>query len=432
MIRSDMRQKVRDQGFADTAEFSDASINLLINQVNREVEGSHPDWPHSRASLPTTVVLAAGVSSITLAANVNKVRAVFAPDGASLTYLPLDDFLSVRSQGATVGDNPAVYTISGTVINTAQKRLMLYPLTDSDSAGAYEIWYSEEIEDLASDSDVPRFSASHHWVIVNGVIAKLQAQVFGEDDPKAVQAKANYEKSLAAMKADLLADELDKADSVGVRGTAANLMQVLRDMGFSGLGNRRLMDVLNDAASMIVSKFDFQFSQTGPVNVTLAANASTVTLPAGFAKVQSLVDPAQNWELVPVSAATLIDRESSSANNIRGVPEIYSVWGSALGVPQLRVWPIPSSATTLKLWYSRIPGTVDSRTDTFDWPVHHLRPLILGAAIIATDYVDKDMSAKKRSWQEEFEHSVSLMQMDLSEPHLNNPYFIEPSAEDRY
>jgi hypothetical protein len=446
MTIADIITAVRAKGFEDSVEIPDATILRWINTARRDIYAAVPKAPFVRSASPATLTVVNGTDSYTLDASVNRIISLNAPSSQGYreaSYLELPDFLARRSQGdpgSSSLSRLSYYTVTRS--DEAGVYIKVWPTPTASEAGSWEVWHTSTAADLiVSDSlDIP---VKYTNVIIDLAVGVGNTEYFDVDDPTVATAIQEGEKALSAMVADLEIEEMSKTDIIDTPGTVTHMVAQLREMGFKNLGNKILINCLNDSLYRVASRRAWGFLESGPVNVTVESGSSEVTgLPIDFLKPKRLYNPSTHSRLEATLAEELFD--DNNGYTATGVPVSYAKWGfksqtlvkpdttTTTGMaPGLRVYPTPSTDTTLQLVYYRKPTTLVNPTDVVDFPPHHQEVVVLGAAVKACDYIS-EMANRKEDFERSFNERIQEMIDDVQQDNLDMQGHIYATDEEYY
>lgn len=166
MNRSEIRARVRAlTNIYSTALLSDAQINEVVNEVHLELCGSF-QWPFTVQS--TTVSVVAGTSTYALPAGTLSVLMVSRTGNVSeFRHLNAISVFDADVLPDTSANWPRYYTVEN-------GSLTLYP---APAAGEdLTVRYTEQVDAIDDDADVPPFADEFHPVYAYATAARLLAE----------------------------------------------------------------------------------------------------------------------------------------------------------------------------------------------------------------------------------------------------------------
>lgn len=135
--------------------------------------------------------------------------------------------------------------------------------------------------------------------------------------------------------------------------------------------DEELMAWINEAAKDIARRTE-ALRTTDTIAVTIPATVY-YNLPADVVRVHrvefTMDDSTQIYRLQPINVPNA-DSIGWMNQDATGIPEYFFTWGfsGTLGTPQLYVYPKPSMAGELKVWYYRLPVAADTGDDLIEIP----------------------------------------------------------------
>lgn len=196
------------------------------------------------------------------------------------------------------------------------------------------------------------------------------------------------------------------------------ILSVLNDHGFTDTSTTRKVEVINDTIYDICSREPWPFLEK---SVTLTFNGSSGTptnQPTDFRAVLTVINPSTGRAVKPERLDDFIEAYGSQLTST-GDP-ICWYWEADV----LKVWPIPSSTTTLLVKYLANPTEV---TDTsvesaIIIPKRHHRAIVLGAVYKLYDMED-DVELSSR-FEQNYEKRLVTMRDDLWKKQYQVPDYI--------
>lgn len=189
MNRGVIRDNVRLTTLLESTSVSTAELDALIDQVNYEI-GAAAKWPF----LQTSSTISTTVSGATYALPTDFWY------GAKLIDVDNDvelELLSAEQAFKLYGDGLGSTTTTATEFWLWGTNIQLYPLPSAIDADRYKLYYYKTISVFANDAAVPQFDAAFHWLLVDGVKAKLwEREEYWE---QAERSRINYERRLNDM-----------------------------------------------------------------------------------------------------------------------------------------------------------------------------------------------------------------------------------------
>ena len=132
-----------------------------------------------------------------------------------------------------------------------------------------------------------------------------------------------------------------------------------------------LMTWLNEAAKDIARRTE-SLRTTDTVTVTVPATVY-YNMPADVVRVHrvefTMDDSNQIYRLQPINVPNA-DSIGWMNQDAEGIPEYFFTWGfsGTLGTPQLYIYPKPSMAGELKIWYYRLPTAATDPANNIEVP----------------------------------------------------------------
>jgi hypothetical protein len=179
---------------------------------------------------------------------------------------------------------------------------------------------------------------------------------------------------------------------------------------------------LNSAMHEVEGAFDWPWLWEGPINITIAAGANTITFPTDFVKIHSLKDldhlaKIKFWNRHKFTR--LIQDETDT-----GLIEIYTL----IGLNQVQFWRVPVVQTRLMLIYQGSTPDMVNTTDVpitgaQNWPLMMHYPIVQRAASIALQAENEEERAKTA--QDEFDRALLRCMAKFSQEQLDEPSTVE-------
>lgn len=162
--------------------------------------------------------------------------------------------------------------------------------------------------------------------------------------------------------------------------TLNELIQSMRNHGFTDIDSATLTELLNDAYEDVWGREAWPF-RDGQTTENTAAGTATLTLPADFGKAVSLVIDDLALNLIPKRLDEL-EHQFSGDLTYQGLPMYYYFIGSTL-----KLYPVPDGVYTVTISYVKSFTPLVNGTDTPALPSNH-RVVLLGALASAYDMED--------------------------------------------
>lgn len=173
----------------ESQSISDTEINDMINAVMNEI-GVAARWPFLQTS--TTISTTAATQTYALPADFNYGSHVTDADNDS----PLE-VLSADQGWHLYGDGTGTTATTATSFWLWGTNIYLYPVPSAIDANRYTLWYYKTVTELATDGASPEWDAGFHWMVVDGVKAKLWERE--EYFEQAERSRLNYTRQLNMM-----------------------------------------------------------------------------------------------------------------------------------------------------------------------------------------------------------------------------------------
>ncbi len=178
-IETQVRYNVHDTGEVGRQIYTDAVLDTIINEVQREINSM--TWAVEASSSITTV---ASTAFYALPTNlIAPVRVTYTDSASVITSLMEESERSVIEnmpdfQRNSVGKPTRYFIRQKKTSGATQLEAGLIPLPNSSSTGTLTMDYVVQTTDLSSDSDIPfnglRYLYPYHMTIVYGVTLRLK------------------------------------------------------------------------------------------------------------------------------------------------------------------------------------------------------------------------------------------------------------------
>lgn len=189
MNRGEIRDNIRLTTLLESTSISSTEIDTLIDQVNYEI-GAASKWPFLQTSVDITTV--ATTATYALPADFWYGSMIIDADND----IPLEP-LSAEQAYKLYGDGLGTTTTTATEFWLWGTNIQLYPVPSANDTDRYTLYYYKEISAFANDAASPEFDPAFHWLLVDGVKAKLwEREEYWE---QAERSRMNYERRLNEM-----------------------------------------------------------------------------------------------------------------------------------------------------------------------------------------------------------------------------------------
>lgn len=205
--------------------------------------------------------------------------------------------------------------------------------------------------------------------------------------------------------------------------TVAEIIVVLNNHGFEDTDDVEKMEAMNDAYYDVCSRERWPFLES-EADVAVSAGSVNVTEPTDMSKVVNIRVESLARKLEPERLENIYAADPALVET--GPPIFYYFVGD-----QLRIWPKPDAAYTLKVTYERWPTelTTGSGEAAILLPVRHHRVLVTGTLFKL--YLMEDDSELSEQFERHFETRIERMRADLHARQIDRTeYIVDLNPED--
>jgi len=188
----------------------------------------------------------------------------------------------------------------------------------------------------------------------------------------------------------------------------SEIIDRLDAIGFEDTADEDKMDVINDSAWDVESRFLWPFLEKSVALDFDGASATPTNLPTDFKSVIWLYDTTNGTTIWPERLSTVRDRYGNKLAEVAD-PVLYYFVGA-----EIRLWPIPGTSTgryQLDYFASQPELATDSLESAILLPKRHHRILLLGA--LWRLYKNEDDPEQGNMFQEDYEARIAQMRFDL-------------------